>query len=87
MTAKGGCQRLHLNFPLADPAPKPARELGVMPAVESSHDTGLIVLAVVRADGSSLAVHLGPAEAVAVAGDLLQAARARMGRSDWPPRA
>ena len=79
--------KLHLNFPAAEPAPKPVRELGVMPAVEDCDESGLIVLAVVRPDRSSLAVRLGPAEAIAVAGDLIEAARARLGRSNWPPKA
>ena len=76
--------KLHLNFPTAEPV----RELGVMPAVEGCDDeSGLIVLAVVRPDGSSLAVRLGPAEALAVASDLLLAARVRFGRGSWPPPA
>ena len=62
-------------------------DLAVLPLVAASDPGEAIGLTLLRADGSGLIVRLAPAEAVAVAGDLLQAARARMGRSDWPPRA
>ncbi len=62
-------------------------ELAVLPLVAASDPGEAIGLSLLRADGSGLIVRLAPAEAVAVAGDLLQAARARMGRSDWRPRA
>jgi hypothetical protein len=41
-----------------------------------------VVLA--RADGSRVSVLLGPAETVAVAGDLIEAARLCIGRTGWP---
>ena len=33
-----------------------------------------------------LSIGLGPAECVAIAGELIQAARRRMGRESWPPK-
>lgn len=61
------------------------RELAAMPLVEAGDGSDLW-LSLVRADGSKVSVRLGAAEAVAVATDLLQAARVRMARADWPPR-
>jgi hypothetical protein len=58
------------------------REIAALPAVESSGADLLLIL--VRSDGSRLSVRLGPAAAVAVAGDLIEAARLRMGRAGWP---
>ena len=66
---------------------KAGRELAALPFVEGCDDAGLIVLALVRADRSSVGIRLGPAEAIAVAGDLIEAARIRLGRGDWPPKA
>ena len=43
-----------------------------------------LFLTLVRADGSRVSVLLSGAEAVAVAGDLIAAARLRMGRAGWP---
>jgi hypothetical protein len=60
-------------------------ELAVLPLVAASDPGEAIGLSLLRADGSGLIVRLGPAEAIAVAGELIQAARARMGRLDWPP--
>jgi hypothetical protein len=58
------------------------REIAELPLVESSGAD--LLLSLVRSDGSLLSVLLGPAEAVAVAGDLIEAARLRMGRAGWP---
>jgi hypothetical protein len=60
------------------------REIVGLPVVESSG--AALFLSLVRADGSRVSVLLGPAEAVAVAGDLIEAARLRMGRAGWPPK-
>ena len=38
-------------------------------------------------DGGQALVALAPAECIAVAGELIQAARRRMDRATWPPRA
>ena len=59
-----------------------AREIAELPAVESVGAD--LFLTLVRADGSRVSVLLGPAEAVALAGDLIAAARVRMGRASWP---
>jgi hypothetical protein len=61
----------------------PVLELAVLPMVESG-DGSELLLSLLRDDGSGLSVRLGPAEAIAIAGDLIQAARVRMGRADWP---
>ena len=61
--------------------------LAALPAVYGSDAGEGVGLALLRADGSGLVVRLGPAEAVAVAGDLLEAARARLGRAGWPANA
>ena len=76
-------KRLHLNWP--GEAAKPARELASLPLVEACGGDGLIVLALLKPDGSGSEIRLGAAEAIAVAGDLIEAARSRLGRSDWPP--
>jgi hypothetical protein len=55
----------------------PDRELAALPLIEI--DGAELRLSLVRADGSKVAVPLGPAEAVAIAGYLIAAARARMG--------
>jgi hypothetical protein len=60
------------------------REFALLPAVEAADDSAAILLTLLRADGSRLSVMLGPAEAVAVAAELLQAARVRLGRGEWP---
>ena len=60
------------------------REIVELPVVESIG--AALFLSLVRADGSRVSVLLGPAEAVAVAGDLIAAARIRMGREGWPPK-
>ena len=60
------------------------REIATMPAVEARNLSQPITLVLARTNGSEAAIHLGPAEAVAVAGELIQAARARLGRLDWP---
>jgi hypothetical protein len=56
-----------------------------MPMVEAGEGADLL-LTLVMADGVRVSVTLGPAEAVAIAGDLIEAARVRLGRADWPPR-
>jgi hypothetical protein len=61
-------------------------DLAALPLVEGNNPGEPITLALIRKDGSQVAIHLGPAEAIAIAGDLLQAARARLGRADWPPK-
>jgi hypothetical protein len=60
-------------------------EFAAIPRVEGCNDAGLITLALIRSDGSSIAIQIGAAEPIAVAGELIQAARARLGRLDWPP--
>ena len=59
------------------------RELALLPVIDPSEGAGLL-LSLARRDGSRVSVLLDPASAVAVAGDLVQAARLRMGREDWP---
>ena len=61
------------------------REFAALPLVEAGEGAELL-LSLVRTDGSKVSAALGPAEAVAIASDLLLATRARMGRSDWPPK-
>jgi hypothetical protein len=56
------------------------REIAELPAVENVGAD----LFLVHADGSRVSDLLGPTEAVAVAGDLIEAARLRMGRAGWP---
>ena len=51
-------------------------------AVEAGEGSGLW-LTLTAANGSRLSIVLGPAECVALAADLLQGARMRMGRADW----
>jgi hypothetical protein len=63
---------------------KPDREMAELPLVEAGEGADLM-LTLVRADGSGVSVLLGASEAVALAGDLIEAARVRMGRQDWPP--
>jgi hypothetical protein len=60
-----------------------SREFAILPAVDAGDGSDLL-LSLVRADGSRISVALGPAEAIAVASDLLLAARARLGRAEWP---
>jgi hypothetical protein len=55
-----------------------------LPMVYGSDAGEGVGLALLRPDGTGLIVRLAPAEAVAVAGDLLEAARARLGRAEWP---
>ncbi len=62
------------------------RELAALPLVEAGEGAELL-LTLIRADGSRVSVPLGPAEATAVARDLLVAANARMGRAGWPQSA
>ena len=59
------------------------REIAVLPLVEA--DGANMLLSMIRADGSRVSVILGPAEAVAVAGELIEAARSRRGRQGRPP--
>ena len=59
------------------------REIAALPLVEDGESSELLSL--VRTNGSRLSVVLGAAEAIAIAGDLIQAARLRLGRADWPP--
>ena len=61
------------------------RELALLPLVEAGDGADLL-LSLIRADGSRVSVALGPAEAVAVAAELILAARLRLGRADWPPK-
>jgi len=58
-----------------------------MPLVEGAIPGEPIRLSLMRANGPGLFLILGPAEAIAVAGDLIEAARLRTGRANWPPRA
>jgi len=62
----------------------PSGELAELPLVERNGST--LLLSLVRADGTKLSIILGTGEAVAVASELLLAARLRMARADWPPR-
>ena len=62
------------------------RGLAALPLVEAGEGAELL-LTLIRADGSRISVTLGPAEATAVARDLLIAASARMGRAGWPQSA
>jgi hypothetical protein len=57
-----------------------------MPIIEAAEDGAAILLTLIRADSSRLSVPLGVPEAVAIAADLIQAARLRMGRAEWPPK-
>jgi len=50
-----------------------------------AEDSGLLLI-LVRNDGSKLSIILGTAKALAIASELLQAARVRMGRAVWPTR-
>ena len=61
------------------------REFAVLPLVEL--DGGAIQVSLLGANGSRISVRLGSAEAVAITGDLIRAARARVGRADWPANA
>jgi hypothetical protein len=65
--------------------PPSAREMAEMPQVEQGEGSDLF-LSLARADGSKVSVILGTGEAVALAGDLIEAARIRMARADWPPK-
>lgn len=53
----------------------------VQPVTDSS-GTRLVL----RDGDLALAVELGPAECIAIAGDLIEAARRRLGRAEWPPK-
>jgi hypothetical protein len=69
---------------VASPAPpQPSREMAELPLVETGAGSDLF-LTLVRTDGTRLSVILGGAECVAIAADLLQAARIRCGRAGWP---
>jgi hypothetical protein len=70
---------------LAAAASATIREIATLPAVEAG-DGSELLLSLLRADGSRVSVVLGAAEAVAVASDLLLAARVRFGRANWPPK-
>jgi hypothetical protein len=59
------------------------RELAILPLIEPGEGADLL-LTLIRAGGSRVSLILGPAEAVAVAGDLIQEARIRFGRGTWP---
>jgi hypothetical protein len=59
-------------------------EMAELPLVEAGEGADLM-LTLVRADGSGVSLLLGASEAVALADDLIEAARVRMGRQDWPP--
>jgi len=58
------------------------REFAALPLIETSGAD--LFLSLVREDGSRVSVLLGPAEAVAGAGDLIEAARLRIARAGWP---
>ncbi len=55
-----------------------------LPMVYDSDDGEQIGVALLCTDGSGIIARLGSAEAVAVAGDFLEAARIRLGRVEWP---
>jgi hypothetical protein len=63
----------------------PARAFVAFSLVEPG-DGAELLLSMIRADGSKLSLLLGTGEAVALAAELLQAARVRMGRAQWPAR-
>jgi hypothetical protein len=63
----------------------PLREPAALLLVEA--DGADLWLSLARSDGSRVSVILGVAESVALAADLLQAARVRCGRQDWPSKA
>lgn len=54
----------------------------VVEPVTDSSGTRLVL----RDGDLELAVELGPAECVAIAGELIEAARRRLGRTEWPPK-
>jgi hypothetical protein len=60
--------------------------MAALPMVEPGEGAELL-LSLVRADGSRVSILLGVGECVALAAELLQAARVRCGRADWPPTA
>jgi hypothetical protein len=60
-------------------------ERAISALIEPS-DGAELHLSLARADGSRVSLLLGTGEAIALACELLQAARVRMGRADWPPR-
>ena len=67
--------------------PAMALDAAALPMVYGSDGREGVGLALLRPDGSGMIVRLAPAEAIAVACDLLEAARARLGRSGWPASA
>ena len=72
------------NGEMAPPAsPQPTREMAELPPVETGAGSDLFLTLVCR-DGTRLSVILGGAECVAIAADLLHAARIRCGRAGWP---
>jgi hypothetical protein len=59
--------------------------MAALPMVEPGEGSSLL-LSLVRADGSRVSILLGTGEAIALAAELLQAARVRCGRGDWPAK-
>jgi hypothetical protein len=65
----------------------PVREcvVAALPLLEPGEGSDLW-LSLVSRDGSRVSVLMGVGELVALAADLLQVARVRCGRQDWPPK-
>ena len=70
---------------MSDPVIPALREFAQLPLPESGAGAELF-LSLVRADGSRLSVLLGTGESVALAGDLIEAARACMIAATGPRR-